>query len=311
MPTMKGRHTIRRHAGQVTGNPLEPRRPRGRGIEPWSFDEPRPNSTLARLEKAYLSVLAGVDGVEDHKAAVLKSGKYTPDGAQAETLLYAVSKVAPELRRAKQHVEAARHEVAQRRAKLTLPIDRTDAYGLARRAEFRSWLRSLPQEERHAIGANFEKLDPELALAITEMPAPLSGVLETDRQQLLDRALQARHGKELAELRTLEAAIPIVETVVEAGREEIAHEAGVFDLAKFDELAKPYVEKVNAPWLRKFTENGVEVVKTFTPDPSGRSATFQPATEEQIEAGVYFASAEEWRRARGEPPSTTEQFNVA
>ena len=42
----------------------------------------------------------------------------------------------------------------------------------------------------------------------------------------------------------------------------------------------------------------------FTPDASGRSATFQPATPEQIENGAYFADAAAWRKANAPLPTT-------
>ena len=82
------------------------------------------------MEESYLAILAGVDGVEDRRAEAAKSGKFTEAGVLADTLSFAATKVAPELKKAQRLVEAARGEVAAKRAKLTLPIDRSDAYGL-------------------------------------------------------------------------------------------------------------------------------------------------------------------------------------
>ena len=112
-----------------------------------------------------------------------------------------------------------------------MPIDKSDTYSLQRRAELRTSLRGLPEKDRHAIGANFESLDPELALAITEMPPALSGMLETDHARLLDRALQAKHGEAVTELQELEGGVAITEHVVSVAREEIAQDVG--GLAKF------------------------------------------------------------------------------
>jgi hypothetical protein len=78
---------------------------------------------LARLEAAYLDCLACVDQIETRLA---------------DPLQFAATKVAPELVKAQRLVTAAKSEVAVKRAKLALPVDRSDAYGLARRAELRT-----------------------------------------------------------------------------------------------------------------------------------------------------------------------------
>ena len=104
-------------------------------------------------------------------------------------------------------------------------------------------------------------LIPSLRLAIIEMPAELSGVMPSDHRRLVDVALRATHGEEaFTEIAELEEAIPILQTVLDAGKEEIAREAGV-DLTKFDDVAKPYVQDIGALWLRKFVEDGEEVVR--------------------------------------------------
>jgi len=51
--------------------------------------------------------------------------------------------------------------------------------------------------------------------------------------------LQTQHGDKIAELKELERAIEAAESAVEAGREEVRHEAGVFDPHKFNQLAAP------------------------------------------------------------------------
>jgi hypothetical protein len=45
----------------------------------------------------------------------------------------------------------------------------------------------------------------------------------------------------------------------------------------------------SAPWLRRFTENGVEVVKCWREN--GRYATFTAASEEELENGIFFKDA--------------------
>src|SRR3954470_4417884 len=88
----RGRHTIRK-------NPPSNRLPRL--IEPWAL-RPKPNSTLARLERAYLDALEAVDAIEEHKAHAIASKKFTPEGIAADILQFAASTLAPKLHRARQ-----------------------------------------------------------------------------------------------------------------------------------------------------------------------------------------------------------------
>jgi hypothetical protein len=80
-------------------------------------------------------------------------------------------------------------------------------------------------------------------------------------------------------LATPERAIEAAESAVEAGRDEIRLEAGVFDPHKFDQLAAPVEQKVSAPWLRKRNDK-INVV-----DLERREE--RPATPAEIETGVY------------------------
>jgi hypothetical protein len=306
---IKGRHTVR--ASTPAG-----RTPRY--IEPWIF-VPKPNSILAKLERAYLDALEAVDQIEMHKTEASNSGTFTPEGILSNALSFAASTLAPRLKRARTTVEQARHEAATLRAKLALKVDKTDVYGLTRRAELRAWLRSLPENERRAISANIDSIDPELRLAITEMPSALSGVLQTDRQQLLDRALLAEHGEAINELRELETAIAITEDVAQKAREEIAQDCG--GGTRFYEAARPFEQRATAPWLKKFTENGEEVVRAFRLGKERTGNTldermaafpvFAVPTPEELETGVFYTDIHEWRRAQGLPPATQEKGNGA
>jgi hypothetical protein len=181
--------------------------------------------------------LSAVDATELRKAEAKKGGTLTESGIKGDLLGFAAKELAPNLKRAKIAIDQAAREAADRRAALTLPVDKADTYGLQRRAELRAYLRGLPEKERRDIGANFEKLDPEIVLAITEMPAPLSGMLETDHARLVEHALRAKHGEEIDRVRDLEEAVKVADGAVTAAREEIEQEVGgkaVLDAAVAD-----------------------------------------------------------------------------
>ena len=134
-----------------------------------------------------------------------------------------------------------------------------------------------------------------MALAIREVPGEMTGVLGSHREQLIDLALQAQHGEAIAELQDLERGIEVADRALNAAHEGIAHESGVHDLKKFDELAKPHTPE--AVWLRKYRKDGEEIVGVLKWDADNRSV--QPATPEEIEVGQYFANYDEYRRAGG------------
>jgi hypothetical protein len=145
MITMKGRHKVR-------ANPPSGREPRH--VEPWVF-EPKENTALHRLEKAYLDALGAVDALEAHKAKAEKLGTLTPAGVADDMLNYAASTLAPALKKARTAVEQAKHEAADRRAKLVLkPADKTNAAGQ---------INAMSDSERNAYLAKVgDNLDPEL-----------------------------------------------------------------------------------------------------------------------------------------------------
>jgi hypothetical protein len=283
--TVKGRSTIR-------SNPSANRIVRR--IEPWTF-EPKENTALHRLERAYLDALEAVDAVEARKVKAEKSGTLTPSGIANDVLSFAASKLAPQLQKAKRAVEQAKAEAADRRAKLTLKkSDPTDAAGQIRRLWRLDRFNAMSDIERNAYLAKAgDNLDPELQQAFLEAPE-YSKVLPTDLEAIHMRALKQQHGETITELANLEAGIKIVDDVITAARDEVAQEVG--GTAKLDAAAAPYEKMQSAAWLRKFNENGSDVVKSF--HIVGNRGHWDTATEEEVEGGMYFKSADEWRMAQ-------------
>src|SRR4051794_35558375 len=67
------------------------------------------------------------------------------------------------------------------------------------------------------------------------------------------------------------------------------------DAETFNELAAPIEQKAVAPWLKKFNENGAEVVKTIRMDANGKTGTWQHASQEEIANGIHAATFEEFQ----------------
>jgi hypothetical protein len=277
----KGRQTIRKGASALADGP---------SMRLWDI-ESAPGSTLEKLEQhSYLAALDAVDQLEAHRAEAAASGTFTETGLIQSARQFALSKLVPSLHRGRQQVAAAKREAAEKRSKLTLqPIDRTDLVGEMRRQEIRTWLRSMPDDQRSSyVAANLEHFDPETALAIVSAPPELSGVLGSDRAVLIDRALQAQHGDAIAQVVQLERATDVAEHAVEKIREQIARDVGIADPSEFDKLAAPFEQAASQPRLKKFRENGGEVVRKlkWNSDHSGGSWTM--ATPEEIASATYI-----------------------
>jgi hypothetical protein len=155
---------------------------------------------------------------------------------------------------------------------------------------------AMTQKQRDALTRNPDNLDPITAEALVTAPASLTGISKIHRQQLIDRALQAQHGDKIAELKELERAIEAAESAVE----EIRLEAGVFDPHKFNQLAAPVEQKVNAPWLKKFREKGVDVVRKIEIGEGQKTGSATLATPEEIENGVFADNVETYRKLTGQ-----------
>ena len=124
----------------------------------WPFRPRSDASTLARLQKAYTDALDAVDKIEQHKDNAKASGKLTPEGITADTLQFATTQLASMLHHGRQAIDAARDEVLEKRAKLTLqPVGKTDVAGALRRQEMRAWLRQMPNQERSAYISDLER----------------------------------------------------------------------------------------------------------------------------------------------------------
>jgi len=156
---------------------------------------------------------------------------------------------------------------------------------------------ALPNDERNSyIAKNLGNLDPELMQAFLEMPEYSN--LPCDLDQIRNRALRARHGEALDQLEQLDEAISVADRAVRMAREEIAQDSGV-DLAKFDAAAKPN-EKPAGPWLKKYQENGAEVVRVlrWSADPN-TGGTMSIPTEEELQTGQFYKDIHEYREAHG------------
>lgn len=84
--------------------------------------------------------------------------------------------------------------------------DPTDMAGAMVRQEIRTWFRGLEPEARAARLSEVEEMDPQLALAISEAPAELSGVTPEQKSRAASRGLLAAYPKEAEQIQKIEEA---------------------------------------------------------------------------------------------------------
>jgi hypothetical protein len=107
----RGRLTIRK-GGSLLGY----HGPVSRRIKLWTAD-PKPNTTVALLERAYFKALECVDRMEERREKNVAGGRLTEEGMKADALQFARNDLLPGLDRARETISRAKAELADRRAK--------------------------------------------------------------------------------------------------------------------------------------------------------------------------------------------------
>ena len=287
----KGRPQIRK-GGSLTGMHGQKSRP----VKLWPFNS-KPNTTLARLESAYMSGLDAVDRIEARTRTNLASGKLTPEGVKDDALKFALGDLVPSLHRARMTIKKAKAEITERKSKLKVEgPDRSDVAGAFRRMEIRTFLREMKgDDQKNYFARHGENLPTEVALAILEMPPEFSGVPKSRHDLLTERALTAQHGPDITEIAELEEAIAAAESAVETGRDEVRLEVGVHDERKFNEMAAPIEAKHDAPWLRRYkVVGGNEEIRVVDLEKQiGRLAT-----PDEIERGIFYSDFEHYKEGK-------------
>jgi hypothetical protein len=287
----KGRTTIRK-GGSLTGM----HGPASRPTKLWPFNA-KPNTTLARLEAAYMSGLDAVDRIEERKRGSAATGRFTAEGISADALQFAMSDIVPALHRARTTIKKAKAEVAERRSKLKVNgPDKSDVAAAFRRREIRNFLREMKGNDQKNYFARYgDNLPAEIAMAITELPAEFSGVPKSRHDLLMARAVEAQHGEDIAEIAELEEAIVAAEGAVETGRDEVRLEAGVLDDHKFNEMAAPIEARHDPAWLRRCKgANGTEEIRVVDLD----RGVERPATPEEIANGVEYRDYDHFKEGK-------------
>lgn len=174
------------------------------------FGQANKSNLMARLAKgrpysenlhnAAEGLINLTDGFAVKAAEIRNDRKLSREGqdlALAELARKAIPDLAKLTRGARKAIAFAQGEIAG----LSSPKpDPTDLRAEMRRAEIRTYLRSLPEAKRFQAALAMAKV-PDQALAILDAPSDMSGLSETLAEQVRDTFLEATHGAKLADLR--------------------------------------------------------------------------------------------------------------
>ncbi|MCC7253185.1 hypothetical protein [Hyphomicrobium sp.] len=251
------------------------------GLWRWS-DKKDP--VFAKLRESYDAALKVASEFAAKRGALARDKRLTADGQVDELMRWTKANALGAIAKGRKvAVQAARKEIDQRREKLQLEgPDKTDLAGVMMRQEIRTWLRGLSIDERSKLLGT--DVDPLIALAVVEAPAPLSGVNEFTHDRLVNRAIDALHPGERDEIAELEQAVETVERAIGAARSGIV--AGLrLSNREFERMLEGAPLEGMEPVYLKRQESGA--VLAIFKGPSGM-AERRPATNEDLAHGRWI-----------------------
>jgi predicted kinase len=185
----------------------------------WSSDP-----GLAEVAGIFHRLFQVTDFVASQGENLRASGKFSTQGLTEEVRAIAKRDAVPAILRAAQLIEAARAEIAAKRAGLALPkADPTDAAGAVLRAEMRTYLKAMPRGEAVAK-LMAPDVDERLLIAAIEVPAAMLGPLGDARPELEAHVLEARHAAAVKRLEEREEAIDLANAALAISSYQIRQE---------------------------------------------------------------------------------------
>lgn len=228
--------------------------------------------------------------------------RLSPEGRQEE-LQSKLRAAIRDLRDARAPVGELQARLDKKRAAVAMPkFDPADVVGFLRRQELRATLRTMDTGQRE-LTLN----DPAFADAMLEQPPVLSGLflaedfkgtispeIQRDRDIVAaakEKRLAGMFAPQLAEIDELEQTIADANMIADLARVDLKLHSGMDDQRVFEEFVRPIEAKQNAPWLRRYTEEGGrEVIRVI--DVADHRA--HVASEREILDGKFYKDHAEY-----------------
>lgn len=209
--------------------PGKDRSDKGKWIGPWmpQWRDRGDSGPFTTLRQLYSDIQGASEGLKARRDALKQTGKYTDAGIADKLKAVARGETIPAIRTAAaESVRKYRLEIESRRAAMKpFEHDPKDIVSEMRRQEVRAWLRTLKPEERtKAVRGASDPLIKEAALSV---PAEVSGLLPSTRDDLTRELIEARYGDEIAALNELDEAVSTVERAVDGARDDVREALGM------------------------------------------------------------------------------------
>jgi hypothetical protein len=210
-----------------------------------------------------------------------------------------------DLRDARAPVDEMAKKLDAKRAAVAMPkFDQSDSVGFLRRQELRSVLRTMDAGQR-----SMHLNDAAFADALLEQPPIVSGLfvaedfkgtvspeIQRDRDivaEAKEKRLAGMFASQLAEIDQLETTLAEARMIADVARVDLQSSSGM-EPAQFHEFCKPVESKADAPWLKRYTEDGREVVRVILPG----EHLARVATEREILDGKFYKDFSEYQADR-------------
>lgn len=253
-----------------------------RFVGAWEWD--RTGGAFGRLYETYDAALRTLANFKAKQAELAGSRLLTKEGKTADLRTWVAGNAIPVLAKARKvTLSAVQREVEERRAKLAFDgPDKADVAGALLRQEIRAHIRAMDPAKRTAT-LMADDVSPDVAMAVMEAPAELSGVTRELRESLRDKAIEAAHPGETAAVRQIETALETTDRAVSAAEVEMATALGLTG-REFSAWVQGSTANVEPARLRR----GPDGVKVIDKNAEGQ-LVLRPPRGDELETGVFVA----------------------
>lgn len=166
-----------------------------------------------------------VDTMRTKAAAIRANEHLTAFGQNEQIKITAKGGLRDQFRQEKARANKMAADLANLRSELKLkPIDKTNVFEELQRQEIRTWLRSLPENQR--IRAALEA-DPQATEAIVHASPALSGLSPEIHARVAEAMVQRVHGAQIEGIERREVVVQTAAAALQAAESQFRSEAGL------------------------------------------------------------------------------------
>jgi hypothetical protein len=245
----------------------------------------------------------------DKKAELSKNTDLTEAGQKRQALDFMFRDVMANNLKGRRDLAKAERALAAKRASLKMPkADPSDLVGAFRRARKCDRLLNMTQEQRDKYAMKHRD-NPEFRLAMIEARADGEelGISEMLFKEMVNSAVEETNGPLLEEMKSEARDIEIARKALDSEYSDIRKEAIAVDpaYADPDRFHASVTQAANLPeplWLKKFEENGAEVVRALKMAPDGTTGSWAQAAPNEIDNGFFAETREEFEKLKTAAP---------